>query len=249
VNEGSRHGFASEGDGARLDREPFRGSVPARSVRTRIAVISEHVSFTELLAKVIEGIDDLAFAGAASSGRQAMSLVRRVRPHVVLIDAAMPDARWLDVLVELRRSAPTVRILVLIGDLGLDGMVQALDAGASGFVHKKDSVDGVLRAIRAARDGEIAVDRVMLAHLLERRRGSVAPAHAALAGSLTTREIEVLGLMGRGLDPQAIAAELGIRLSTCRTYEKNILAKLEVHTQLDAVVTAIRRGLIPSQSA
>jgi DNA-binding NarL/FixJ family response regulator len=250
VSEGNRRGFASEGDGEPSDSRSIQAAPRAdRPSRTSIAVVSEHVSFTELLATVIDAIDDLAFAGAASLGREAVSMVRRVRPQVVLIDAAVPDASWNDLLLELRRAVPTARILILIGDLDPSAMVKALDAGASGFVRKKDSVDGVIRAIRGARDGEVVVDQAMLTHLIERRREPAARAQPAAVGSLTAREIEVLGLMGRGLDPLAIAAELGIRISTCRSYEKNILAKLEAHTQLEAVIIAIRRGMIPHEGA
>ena len=216
----------------------------ARTGRTRIAIVSGFVAFSELLAAVLDSTDDLSFAGAVRSIRDAPPLLRRSHPNVILVDGAVPDGTAITAIPTLLELAPLATVLVLADVLDARLLTEALEAGASGFIERKDSVDVVLRAIRAARDGEMVISREMLASVVERQR-QAAGQDAGMAGLLTPREIEVLTLMGRGLDPNAIAVALDIRLSTCRGYEKSIMAKLDVHSQLDAVVTAIRRGLIP----
>jgi DNA-binding NarL/FixJ family response regulator len=206
------------------------------------------VAFAELLGAVIDSSSDLEFAGAASSVREAVQLVRRSRPHVILLDARLPDGdgAGVDPIAPLRHAAPGAKILVLKSALDSDALARALDAGAAGFVRKRDSVHAVMRSIRAARDGEIVIQHSTLASILGRSR-EPSQAEPAAASRLTRREIDVLTLMGRGLDPQAIASQLHIRISTCRGYQKNILAKLDAHSQLEAVVIAIRQRLIPAR--
>jgi DNA-binding NarL/FixJ family response regulator len=129
-------------------------------------------------------------------------------------------------------------------DTGL--ISRAAAAGAAGFVAKTSALEQVLDAIRSARSGSMVVDPAFLAGLLTSR--SRQPEHVPDGGrpALTPREMEVLKLLGSGLDPRTIARQLSISLHTCRGYVKSMLAKLDCHSQLEAVVTASRLGLLPA---
>ena len=119
-------------------------------------------------------------------------------------------------------------------------MIRAGAAGAAGFLAKDGSLDDVLSALRTARRGSLILPATVLAEF-SRPGIPVAPGPEA---TLTPRELEVLRLLGQGRDPRSIAKELGVSLHTCRGFVKSILAKLDVHSQLEAVVVASRRGLI-----
>ena len=223
---------------------PSRRAPQSRTGRSRVAIVSEHVAFVELFGAMLDASPDLAFAGSAPDIRDGTQLVRRTRPEITLLDDDFAADDGFGTIRAMRDANPSSHLLLLTGStLKLDDLTGALEAGADGFVRKRDSVHGVLRAIRAARDGEIVIELAMFTAIVDRARRS-SPDPAADDPPLTPREIEVLELMGRGLDPQAIAEQLGIRLSTCRGYEKSIMAKLDVHSQLEAVVTATERGIL-----
>ena len=239
VSDGRAAGGGHEADGVTTART----GAASRGIRTRVAIIARHTAFVELFAAILDGSPDLVFVGSAADVQAGAHVVRRTRPEILLLDEDVVGSERYDSILALASAHHPTRILVLTGSsLRPDEVTAALAAGAGGFVRKRDSVYAVLRAIRAARDGEIVVElatfeSIVMAHEPHAVDGAV-------SGALTPRELEVLGLMARGHDPQAIAQELGIRLSTCRGYEKSILAKLDVHSQLEAVVAATERGLV-----
>jgi len=219
---------------------------PAVARATRVLVVDDHRSFSEALAMAIGGQPDLACLGTPTTIAECLVQVEETAPDVVLLDIHLPDGDGIEAIAGIRARCPATRIIVMTGYTDVDVMARAASAGASGFLPKESSIVAVLTAIRAARDGEMLVDGTTLAAILG-RVGRPAPGTRGLdAGSihLTTRERDVLDLMGQGLDPHAIARRLGISLHTCRGYEKSILAKLDAHSQLEAVIVAAREGLI-----
>jgi DNA-binding NarL/FixJ family response regulator len=128
---------------------------------------------------------------------------------------------------------------MLTAHAGAGALARAGGAGACGFLAKDGSLDDVLDALRSARRGSLLLPQELAAEFATSRDG---PRHEEVG--LTPRELEVLQLLGQGRDPRAIARELGVSLYTCRGYVKSVLAKLDVHSQLEAVVVASRAGLI-----
>jgi DNA-binding NarL/FixJ family response regulator len=221
---------------------PRRGPATP-GARWGVAIVAQHAAFIELFAAILDASPDLAFAGSAMDIRDAIQLVRRAKPEIVLLDDDVAGDDRSSAIGAMAAAHHGVRILMLTGaPVGPDEVTAALAAGARGFVRKRDSVHGVLRAIRAAKDGEIMVEVATLESIV--RSHPSPPVYEASTAVLTQRELDVLALMARGHDPQAIAQRLGIRLSTCRGYEKAIMAKLDVHSQLEAVVVATERGLV-----
>lgn len=229
-------------DRAQPARPPGTSSGPAV---IRVLVVDDHAALAGALAYTIDGFPDLACVGTAGTLAAARSMVAELRPDVVLVDVVLPDGNGIDAIPGLLASGPGTRVLVLTGHTDVEQLSRAATRGASGFLPKESPIDAVIGAIRAAVAGQMLVDGATLASILGRfadvtRRPAVTPAGPAL----TRREADVLGLMGQGLDPHAIAARLGISLNTCRGYQKSLLAKLGAHSQLEAVVIGTRLGLI-----
>lgn len=241
----SARGEAPRGEAGPDDERPEAGEreVDAPDGPTRITIVDDHLAFAEPLAVVINASPDLSCVGIAASLAEGLALAERTQPDIVLLDVRLPDGEGTGAIPDFRARAPMAKVLVLTGHLEPDVFARAASAGAAGFLRKEGPVSGILRSIRAARQGEVLVEQTTLAAILSQLRTEPTPPPVNTA-MLTTRELEVLVLMGQGLDPHAIAERLQIRLSTCRGYEKNIMAKLDAHSQLEAVVVATRRGLI-----
>jgi DNA-binding NarL/FixJ family response regulator len=224
------------------------GAVPQREPLTtesiRVLVVDDHQTFAELLALALEGQPSLRYVGHAHTTAQALEMVPRLRPDVVLMDIQLPDVDGLVATERLLARHPHIRVVVLSAHTDAALVARAVAVGAAGFLTKNGALGDVLHALHTAAGGGMTVSSHLLAGLL-------APAEPAPhrlgspTGGLTAREYEVLRLMGTGLDARAIAQRLGISLHTCRGYVKSLLAKLDAHSQLEAVVTATRRGLLP----
>ena len=228
--------------------EPF---ADAGNRRTSVLVVDDHLAFSGAVGIAIDAQDDMACVGAVASVAEALRSVGRQPPEVVLMDIYLPDGDGIEATERVLALSPGTRVLILTGHTDVDVLARAASAGACGFLPKESSIGTVIRAIRAAREGQLLVEGSTLAAILGRvgRPGPAASGQPGDAPSLTRRERDVLGLMGQGLDPHAIARELGISLHTCRGYQKSIMAKLDAHSQLETVVIATRRGLIGRPSA
>ena len=227
-------------------------SPPDVPVRTQVLIVDDHRSFAGALMIAIDHHDDLHAMEAASSVAEAIAAVEASTPDVVLMDIRLPDGDGIDAVGRIRELSPDARVLILTGHTDVEVLARAASVGASGFLPKESSIGTVIGAIRAARSGEMLVEGAMLAAILGRVAASTSAsqrASAADAAVLTPREKDVLQLMGQGMDPHAIAASLGISLHTCRGYQKGIMSKLDAHSQLEAVVVATRRGLLPRITA
>ena len=212
---------------------------------TKVALIDDHQTLLDLLTFAMANEDDIEVVGTATTAADGQRLVERTRPDVVLLDFALPDVDGLTLAATLVDRHPDVRVVMLTASEDAELISRAATAGASGFVAKSGALDQVLDAVRSARSGSMIVDPVFLARLGSVGRRAQAEEQAGLGRPvLTPREQEVLELLSRGKDPRTIARELSISLHTCRGYVKSTLAKLDCHSQLEAVVTAGRLGLL-----
>jgi DNA-binding NarL/FixJ family response regulator len=243
---GSRR--ALEGDGSATGVGRRAGERPAR-----VLVVDDHRALAESLALAIDSQPDLESVGTALTVADARRLATAEMPDILLIDVQLPDGDGIEIAGQLRAARPELRIVVLTGHTDVAVLARAATAGVCGFLPKESGVADVLSALRTARGGGMVVDGATLSAVLDRVSRLERPpaqAHAqtqapAEASDLTEREMEVLRAMGSGMDPQTIAVRLGVSVHTSRGHVKSILSKLESHSQLEAVVTAIRRGLLP----
>lgn len=213
---------------------------PGSPVQTRVLVVDDHLTFAQLLSRALGEESDLECVGHAQSSSEALSAVASLHPDVVLMDVRLPDRDGILTAAELAARYPELKILILTANASLAEVERAATAGACGFLAKDGSLGDVLDGVRAARRGSLILPDGLQARLsADGERASTIQ-----EWNLTPRELEVLRLLGLGHYPRNIAKELGVSLHTCRGYVKGVLAKLGVHSQLEAVVLATRTGLI-----
>jgi DNA-binding NarL/FixJ family response regulator len=199
------------------------------------------------LRVLIESEDDLVLAGEADNGRDAVSLIRRTRPDVVLMDIRMPDLDGISALRQITADPALsgVRVIMLT-TFELDEYVfDALQAGAAGFLIKDSDPVDMLRAIRLVADGESLLSPSVTRRVIESFASRSAPRrpHPRLA-ELTEREREVLGLIGEGLSNEEIATRLVVSPATARTHVSRAMVKLGARDRAQLVVIAYQSGLV-----
>jgi DNA-binding NarL/FixJ family response regulator len=213
----------------------------------RIAIVDDHELLAQALSMVVDQEPDLAMVGWTHSCAGAEALVARTCPDVLLLDVSLPDGDGLALMPRLRAACPATQVLVLTSMADENTLLRALEAGVSGFFGKHRPVAEVLAAVRQAADGELVMPTALLLGLLARQRAQPARTPAAPPPGrepLTAREREVLACAAEGLSTAAIAQRLNISVLTVRTHLRNVLAKLDAHSRLEAVALALREGLI-----
>jgi DNA-binding NarL/FixJ family response regulator len=182
----------------------------------------------------------------ASSGRMGVRLARELRPDVVLMDLRMPDLSGQEATRQIIEHDSEVRVVMLTVAADEDAVAGAVRAGACGYLVKGSPIDEVLAAVRAAARGTAWLSSRAAVALLDRvRREEPAPAvEAAALKGLTARELEVLRLVGRGLENAEIASELHISPRTAKNHVSAILAKLQLSNRVQAAVFAVQNQLI-----
>jgi DNA-binding NarL/FixJ family response regulator len=216
---------------------------PSRGPSIRVLIVDDHEMLATSLAHVLEEEPDLTCVGVAHSLESAKSLIRSTAPDVVLLDHRLPDADGVPAIAELHELRPGVRIVVLTASASDHLLVQALEAGAAGFLSKTRSLDEVTAAVRAAANGEALISPDLLARLLPRLSRTSPARHP----ELTDREREVLALLADGLTNAAIADRLVVSVHTVRNHIANLSGKLGAHSKLEALSIAVREGLLPGR--
>jgi DNA-binding NarL/FixJ family response regulator len=170
---------------------------------------------------------------------------------IAIVDLSLPDGTGLELIEDLQEVSPDAKVLVLTASLDRQQRAWAVEVGAADVLHKSASVDSILRALRRLSTGESllppgeVVDLLRLA-LRQRERDRETKARLEL---LTRRELEVLRLLAEGLDGKMIAGRLEITTKTEHTHMMNIFGKLGVHSRLEALVLAVRHGLVDIHSS
>ncbi len=204
----------------------------------RVLIVDDHEVLGASLAKVLDDEPDMVSVGLAHTLAQARARVTTAAPDVLLLDRRLPDGDGVAAIPELRAIRPSMNIVVLTAAVADDVLVQAIEAGAAGFVSKTRGLDEVTAAVRAAASGEAVISPGMLSRLLPKLSRSSGPEPC-----LTRREQEVLNMLGKGLSNAAIAEELTVSVNTVRNHISNLSAKLGAHSKLEALAIAVRRGL------
>jgi DNA-binding NarL/FixJ family response regulator len=229
---------------------PASSSKQERTKRSRVAVVDEFALIAEAIGFVISREPDLEYIGSASTPSEAVDLVSRQAADVVVIDVDVPtpdnpDFDGIDVIKQIKAVSPQTRVLILSGRMEVDTMARAASEGACGFLPKTSSLEDICQAIRTARDGGMFVERELIGPLIDRLHRGAPIRGGSKRADITAREMEVLTLLGEGLDVTSIAKQLKISVNTCRGHVKNLLVKFGAHSQLEAVVEAVHQGLLP----
>jgi DNA-binding NarL/FixJ family response regulator len=210
----------------------------------RVMLVDDHDLFRTGLRNLLEE-QGVQIVAEASDGSAALSLVRELAPDVVVMDLNMPGMNGIEATREIARLAPLTRVVVLtISDQDED-VIDAIVAGACGYLLKDSSIQDLMQGIRAASVGEALISPHIAAKVLQRVRAHGVPSDNAVAGpELSDRETEVLRLIANGKDNAEIAQELHISPKTVKNHISNILMKLQIENRIQAAVYAVRRGLV-----
>ena len=212
----------------------------------RIVIVDDHPMVREGLRSMLSAAD-IQVVGEASSGEEALELIAQLAPDIALVDIRMPDMDGLEMLDALRKSGQSTKVIMVTTYKKISYLLQALAAGASGFVLKDISREELLKTIRSVFTGVSYIDHGFLRdviHDLDETRPEVEKVVLDMVEPLTPREMDVLHLLVEGLSNRAIAHALGISPGTVKGYVQTIFEKLAVSDRTQAAVKAIRSGLV-----
>jgi len=210
-----------------------------------VLLVDDHDLFRTGLRNLLEE-QGVLVVGEADTGTAALNQVREVAPDVVVMDLNMPGISGVEATRQISMIAPLTRVLVLtISDQDVD-VIDAILAGACGYLLKDASIHELMHGIRAAAVGESLVSPTIASKVLQRVRASGAGQREAetIHSELSDREIEVLKLIANGKDNAQIAAELHISPKTVKNHISNILMKLQIENRIQAAVFAVRSGIV-----
>jgi DNA-binding NarL/FixJ family response regulator len=214
---------------------------------TRVLIADDQALFRRGLYVVLGSEDGIEVVAEAENGEDAVERARELAPDVVLMDVRMPKLNGIEATRQIRVDLPTTRILMLTVSDEEDDLYEAIKAGANGYLLKEISVEEVAEAIHAVVRGESLISPSMAAKLLNEFNVLVRRADDRQqypAPTLTTREIEVLRLVAKGMSNREIAEELYISENTVKNHVRNILEKLHLHNRMEAVMYAMKERLL-----
>jgi DNA-binding NarL/FixJ family response regulator len=204
-----------------------------------VLLVDDHELIRHGLRRAFERDPDFEVVGEAGSVAEALAVIRAVEPEVVIMDVRLPDGNGLDAVKKLRAAGESMGIVVLTMYAGDDQLFAALEAGASSFVNKDSPAEEVLAAARHAAASPGSFSAADLADAMRRKMAPSGPA-------LSPREKEVLKLLADGLAVSGIAKTLFISESTTKTHISKVYEKLGAGNRAQALMTALRMGLITS---
>jgi DNA-binding NarL/FixJ family response regulator len=210
---------------------------------TRVVVVDDHDLFRTGLMNLLteQGIH---VVGEAATGEAAVKLVRDLAPDVVVMDIHMPGISGVDATRELAAVAPRSRVVVLTISEEDGDVVDAVMAGACGYLLKSSSIEELVAGIRAAAAGESLISPQIATKVLQILRAQSPGRSQPLRAELSQRELEVLKLIAIGKDNAEIAKDLFISPKTVKNHISNILMKLQIDNRIQAAVYAVRSGIV-----
>jgi len=211
----------------------------------RVLVVDDHDLFRTGLRNLLEE-QGVNVVGEAENGETAIRLASELAPDVVIMDLNMPGFGGVETTRRLSSLAPLSRVVVLTISADDDDVMNAVIAGACGYLLKDSSIQELIAGIRAASEGESLISPQIAAKVLQRLRAQSKDADAAetIRAELSDRELQVLKLIANGKDNAQIARELFISPKTVKNHISNILMKLQIENRIQAAVYAVRSGIV-----
>lgn len=208
-------------------QKPNRGAI-------RILIVDDHPVVCSGLTSMLTAQIGIEVVGSASSGEEALAIVQRDRPDIMLLDLRMPGMDGIGVLNALGRMEHTTRVVVLTSFEKEEDIYRAIRAGAQGYLLKDTTESEMVAAISVVNSGKRYIPRHIAARLADR----------LMRSDLTARELQTLELLAQGSTNKQIAGALGISDNTVRHHVNNIMEKLQVTDRTEAVATALRNGVL-----
>jgi DNA-binding NarL/FixJ family response regulator len=228
---------------------------PAAPTRIRVYVVEDQSKILKNQLKLLEASADLEIIGTALSGETALEDIRRLKPDVVLLDLGLPRMSGIDVTRAVKAEVPKVEILIFTIFDEEDRVLEAVQAGASGYLLKGTPADKMVEAIKEVSQGGTVIQPSLARRLLKHFRvpevpsAQAAPPAAPMPAEpegkkLSARETEILQLIAKGVSNSEAATMLTLSKATIRTHLEHIYRKLEVTNRVEAVTEGLRKGII-----
>lgn len=207
----------------------------------RMLIADDHTIVRSGLRLLLEAEPDIQVVSEAVNGNEALAMVERLHPDVVLMDIAMPDMDGFEATRQIKSRWPDIQVLVLTMHRQDEYFFEMLKAGASGYILKGAETDELLHAVRVVSRGEVYLHSIMARRLVQDYLGRLGETSTP---SLSPREKEILNLLAEGYSNKEIAEQLVISPSTVHTHTNNIMGKLELNSRHELIQYARQRGLI-----
>lgn len=211
----------------------------------RVLVVDDHAVVREGIRSVLERQPGFEVVGEAASGAEALRMAVATSPDVVVLDVSMPGGSGLRAAAELRIQAPEARVLILSMYDNAEYVLEAVRAGASGYLLKDSAATDLRQAITAVHNGDSYFSAAVAAQLTAAKRGEIdRESLTGKLGLLSGREREVLAGIARGLTNKEIGTELGISHRTVETHRESLMRKIRVHTVAGLTKFALETGVV-----
>ena len=212
-----------------------------------ILLVDDHQVVRQGLRALLEAEPDFQVVGEAGDGIQAIQLVERFKPNVLVLDLMMPGVNGLEVTRQVKQRWPATCIVVLSMHANEAYVLEALRNGASGYVLKETGITDLVHAVHEALAGRRYLSPPLSARAIDSYVEKAAAAELDPYETLTTREREVLQLAAQGLTNSEIGNRLSISPRTAETHHSNVMHKLGLNTQIDLIRFALKRGILPME--
>jgi two-component system nitrate/nitrite response regulator NarL len=214
--------------------------------RVNVLIVQDHPLLASAIAHVLETQSDLTVSGVSASGAGALESAAEKRPDVVLMDFRLPDVTGPMAARMIKKEHADAAIVFHSADESETALLDAIDAGATAYLTKDATADQIVEAVRRASKGEVLIPVELFARAIARQRAVVTKKREReqLLAEFTPRELDILHLLAEGLDTIAMSQRLGIAPHTVEWHVRHVIEKLQVHSKLQAVISAARKGLI-----
>ena len=211
-----------------------------------LVLADDHVLFRQGLERILEKKGDLEVVGQAGDGLELLNLLKKLTPHMILLDISMPNLRGLEAIHEIKGINPNVKVLILTMHKDRDYLYQAIAAGAKGYLLKEDAEKELFSAIEKVRQGKIFVSPKLSEELVDDLANNHSRNHqpSFKPDPLTPREKEVLKMIAEGKTGKEIADLLSISVRTAEHHRANLMAKLNLKKSADLIKYAIQKGYV-----
>jgi DNA-binding NarL/FixJ family response regulator len=210
----------------------------------RVAVVGDQRLFTKGLSGLVDMLPGVEAMGVAYNGEEAIALCRKEEPDIVLMDISMPKMDGISATREIKHLLPQTAVVILTGHEEDEHVFEGIKAGAQGYLLKDAELEDLSRAIRTVHAGDTIIAPDLAQKMLSTFEGSGRSGSSELMSPLTDRELEVIRALARGMSDRQIAGALSISEKTVRNHTSNIYRKLHIFDRTQAVIYAVREGVI-----
>ncbi len=221
----------------------------AAKKKISVIIADDQTLFREGIKDLLEGEKNIQVVAEAADGREALSLVKKLRPNVILLDIKLPHMDGIEATRQIHKECPSTNVLILSGYEDEAHVMEAIQAGANGYLSKMLPAAELVNALRTFANQGVMIPQPVMSKLLDGLRSMGAGGGEASLVALTKTEIKVLALLGRGQSNKEIAASLTCSVKTVKNHLNSMFQKLSVSNRTEAVVKGIDLGLISAEKA